>query len=322
MPEPSLLVLPEQFPPAWAGGWGEDTRGVYAELILRGVSCELRWIPPGTFRMGSPETEAGRWNDEGPQHLVTLTQGFWLANTPCTQKLWQVVRGDNPSRSKGEQRPVENVDWNQAVAFCQGLTKRAGAACDLPEGFEFRLPTEAEWEYACRAGTTSAFNDGSKCNRPGGKDPALDRLGWYIENSGKETHAVREKLPNAWGLYDLHGNVLEWCADRADWKDEVVTDTYVDGVVDPMCETGSRRVVRGGSYLYDARFCRSACRGATERGSRGRNLGFRLAAGQPPGRGAPSPAAAGAAAQGPEAPAARPASGASRPEKKSPSVGA
>ena len=106
MPEPSLLVLPEQFPPAWAGGWGEDTRGVYAELILRGVSCELRWIPPGTFRMGSPETEAGRWNDEGPQHLVTLTQGFWLANTPCTQKLWQVVRGDNPSRSKGEQRPV------------------------------------------------------------------------------------------------------------------------------------------------------------------------------------------------------------------------
>ena len=279
MSDRPIIVVPDSFPPAREGGWGEDAHGLYAQVMLREVAVELVPITHGEFLMGSPESEKGRREDE-TEHRVRLRQPFWMGKYPVTQAEYQAVMGDNPSRFKGPRRPVEMVDWHQAMAFCASLTERAREAGCLPEGFKFRLPTEAEWEYACRAGTTSAFNDGSDCTHPDGKDPALDRLGWFGSNSGGETHPVGEKLPNAWGLHDLHGNVLEWCTDHAEWKDRVVTDTYVDGIVDPLCGKGAWRVVRGGSYWFESWYCRSASRSAFGPGIRVRGLGFRLAAGQ------------------------------------------
>ena len=249
--------------------------------------------------MGSPDGEQGRFDDE-VQHSVTITRGFWLGETPCTQEQWAAVMGGNPSHFKeqGSSRPVEQVSWEDCQGFCERLGRTV-------PGLDFRLPTEAEWEYACRAGTTSAFNDGSECTRPDGKDLALDRLGWHGEGFGEgETHPVREKQPNTWGLYDMHGNVWEWCEDAAEVQLDpyrVVTDTYTDDAVDPVCRDRAWRVVRGGSYWNLARNCRSASRYAFEPGYRDRYLGFRLASGQPP----ESSAATGAAAGGADAPRSR-----------------
>lgn len=246
-----------------------DLRGALAVIPETAVAfarqlCGVDLVPilPGEFLMGSPRGERGRSKDETP-HRVEITHPFWLGRYPVTQAKYAAVMGENPSEFKGERRPVENVDWEQARAFCARLTELARAAGCLPEGFVFRLPTEVEWEYACRAGTGSAFNDGSECMVPGGMDPALLRLGWHGEGEKGQTHPVGEKLANAWGLHDLHGNVWEWCLDRAEWRDGVVTDTYVDGVSDPLCAEGARRVIRGGSYWFDAWLCRSACRPAT-----------------------------------------------------------
>ncbi|MCP5518556.1 MAG: formylglycine-generating enzyme family protein [Verrucomicrobiales bacterium] len=280
--------------PAWATRLAQDAFGLVAEFAVDGVSFRLRWIPPGSFQMGSPEDEKGRYEDESPRHLVTISRGFWLGETPCTQAQWKAVMGDEPSNFRGEQRPVESVTWDDCVAFCERLGERV-------PGLPFRLPTEAEWEYACRAGTGSAFNDGSDCTEPRGEDPALKQLGWYGKNSAGETHPVGGKEPNGWGLYDLHGNVWEWCADRAEWTgSEVVTEGYVDGAVDPMSWKGARRVVRGGSIWYFARSCRSAYRFALVPGNRDRSRGFRLAAGQELRSGASGPEAGGAAAPKPE----------------------
>jgi formylglycine-generating enzyme required for sulfatase activity len=277
-------------------------------FALTRYGIELLPIAPGEFLMGSPENEPGRSGDE-TQHQVRLTQPFWMGRYPVTQAEFEAVMGENPSHFKGARRPVENVDWHQAMAFCAKLTERAREAGCLPEGFVFRLPTEAEWEYACRAGTTSAFNDGSACTQPEGKDPALDRLGWVNKNSGKETHPVGEKLPNAWGLHDLHGNVWEWCLDgKRDYTAEAQTDPF--GPV----EEGAFRVVRGGSWYSRARDCRAAIRFRSHPEYRDGLLGLRLSAGQEPGRGAPSGGRRGAPV--PEAPAARPASRASRPVPK------
>jgi len=259
--------------PPWAVRWEEDAQGRIASFEVKGVQFPLRWIRPGNFMMGSPEAEAGRNNDER-LHRVTLTRGFWLAETPCTQAQWRCITGKAPSFHKGDDLPVEQVSWDDCKAFCERVQKAV-------PGLSPRFPTEAEWEYACRAGTDSAFNDGSPCTQPRGKDPALDKLGWYDENSARKTHPVREKRPNAWGLYDMHGNVWEWCADSADLKEGVVTDTYDRDMIDPLCDTGTWRVVRGGSYRSSARRCRSACRGALGPENRAGLFGFRLAAGQP-----------------------------------------
>jgi formylglycine-generating enzyme required for sulfatase activity len=286
---------PPTWPPAWAAGWGIERRNdrllAHAGAQVGNAEFTFRWISPGSFLMGSPSDEPGRWEDEW-RHLVTLNQGFWLASTPCTQAQWQAVMGGNPSHHEGEDRPVESVSWDNTQAFIDKLS------LSLPD-LKPRLPTEAEWEYACRADTNSAFNDGSPCTVPGGRDEALVSLGWFDENSEDETHPVGELCPNAWGLYDMHGNVWEWCEDRANVEESlIVTDTYVNEIIDPLCRVGARRVVRGGSFLSDAGFCRSACRGAFEPGLRFRYLGFRLAAGQQTGSGAGGPAAEGAVAPG------------------------
>jgi len=199
-------------------------------------------IPAGKFRMGSPEK----------LHTVTLTKPFELMTTPVTQALWEFVMGGNPSCFKGPDRPVEEVSWDDAQGFISKLNAMLGVN-------SFRLPTEAEWEYACRAGTTSAMYGN------------LDKVAWHENNSGNETHSVGQKQPNAWGLYDMLGNVWEWCQD---WY-----GGYPDGeVIDPVgSSSGSVRVNRGGSWISDARDVHAANRNYVAPGSRSNRLGFRLA---------------------------------------------
>jgi len=231
------------------------------------------WIPPGTFLMGSPASEQDRYDNEGPQTVVTLTQGFWMSQYLVTQAQYQDVMGSNPAYFGGDpRRPVERVTWNDATNYCGVLTARERLAGRLPAGYVYRLPTEAEWEYACRAGTMTRFSFGD--------DPGYSQLGtyaWFAANSSNQTHPVGEKQPNPWGLYDMHGNVWEWCLDRY--------GSYPGGAVaDPRGPaTGSDRVIRGGSWGYDGRFCRSAYRYDVSPDYRSISVGFRpvLAPGQP-----------------------------------------
>lgn len=263
----------------WAVEWGQDRFGVFMGFAVGKVVQRLRWISPGTFLMGSPEGEAGRWDDEGPQHDVRLTRGFWLADTPCTQALWEAVMGNNPSRFQSSDRPVEMVSWRDCQKFLAALNRRV-------PGLGARLPSEAEWEYACRAGTTTATWAGDFEIRGDNDAPVLDAIAWYDGNSGKDfdlkndphttagTRVVRRKLPNPLGLYDMLGNVYEWCADwYAPYAAEPATDPTGPA-------TGSSRVFRGGSWGSGARVVRAADRFADVPGDRDGYLGFRLARGQ------------------------------------------
>ena len=245
--------------PLWASGWGEDRFGVFVEITVDDVTQCLRWIRPGRFTMGSPEDEPGRWGGEGPQHEVTLANGFWLFDTPCTQALWQAVMGDNPSEFKSPDRPVERVGWGAAQTFLERINDR------IP-GLGLTLPSEAQWEYACRSGE--------------GAPPDLGAVAWYANNSDGETHPVGQKQPNAWGLHDMLGNVWEWCADH--WHDSY-DGAPVDGSawLDDGADTGALRVVRGGSWDNDARSVRAAFRFRIRPGGRSDGLGFRCSRVQP-----------------------------------------
>jgi len=234
-----------------SSGLAPGSRSVFGDIAVR-------WIPPGRFVMGSPETEIDRYLDE-EQHEVVLTRGFFMAETECTQGQWERVMGNNPSHFKESERPVEQVSWSQAVKYCRKLTTKQRAGGVLPEGWEWRLPTEAEWEYAARAGTTGA------------RHGELEAIAWYGANSGNQTHPVKQKAANGWGLHDMFGNVLEWCSDRY--------GHYPTGsVTDPRGpSSGPFRVFRGGSWLGFARFARSASRGRFFPGNRDSFLGFRPA---------------------------------------------
>ncbi len=221
-----------------------------------GMECV--WCPPGQFMMGSPVREEDRFSSE-VQHEVVLTRGFFLGETECTQEQWEAVMGGNPSGFKGPDRPVEQVSWEEAVEYCRKLTAKQRAKEILPDGWEWRLPTEAEWEYAARAGTTGA------------RYGELDTIAWHGGNSGCKTHPVKQKTANAWGLYDMIGNVAEWCSD---WYGEYPTGS----VTDPMGPgSGFCRVRRGGSLYVDASEARSARRNIVRPGSRDFSMGFRLA---------------------------------------------
>ncbi len=247
------------FPPTWAEEFGEDRYGLFCTFHLKHVAFHWRWIPPGTFRMGSPGEEEGRFDDEGPQHAVTLSQGFWLGATPVTQAQWQDVTGENPSHFKGKAKPVETVDWETANGFGRRLS-------EIRPGFSACLPSEAQWEYACRAGTTGEV-----------AGTELSALAWYADNAEGETHDVAQKEANAWGLYDMRGNVLEWCRDgMRDYQHLAVQDPF-----GPM-EDSISRVVRGGSWGLPAWDCRAAVRFERHPGLRFHFLGLRLAAGQSP----------------------------------------
>jgi len=226
-------------------------------------------IKAGSFMMGSPRGEKGRDDDEA-QHRVTISKPFLIGKYEVTQKQWQAVMGNNPSRFKGEDLPVERVSWYEAKLFCNKLNKLFFAG-KLPKGYCFDLPTEAQWEYACRAGTTTALNNGKDLTSESGDCPNLDEVGWYGKDSGETTHAVGRTRPNAWGLYDMHGNVWEWCRD---WYGD-----YGGDAVDPAGPaSGSVRVYRGGGWSGIARYCRSADRENFDGpGNRNGNRGFRLA---------------------------------------------
>jgi formylglycine-generating enzyme required for sulfatase activity len=279
-----------RFAPSWAEVFGEDDLGIFAECTIGGVMFPWRWIPPGHFQMGSPGDEKGRFPEEGPRHWVRITRGFWMGETPVTQAQWKAVMGRNPSKFPGDDRPVEQVSWYHSLDFIRRLNEW------IP-GLGAALPSEAQWEYACRADTTGAFHDGSPCTEPRDMDPALDRLGWFSENSGGETHPVRQKRPNAWGLYDLHGNVWEWCRDA---MDEGAYRKRSGTTEDPeiIGESGARRAVRGGSSDYLAMYCRAAFRLWYIPRWVWFDLGLRLSAGQEPGAAEPPGAERPSAADG------------------------
>ena len=228
-----------------------------------GIDYAFRWCPPGEFMMGSPSSEEKHADNE-TQHLVKLTKGFWLLETEVTQEMWQSVMGES-IESKAQQGtilhdlcgtgpnfPMYYVSWEDCQEFCQKLSQKLGQTV--------KLPTEAQWEYACRAGTTGAYAG------------TLDEMAWYDDNSGPTPHVVGQKIPNAWGLYDMHGNVYEWCSDYYDKNYYSRSPTS-----DPENTATSRsRVGRGGGWCVAAEVCRSAHRDWSEPGYRGSGLGLRL----------------------------------------------
>jgi tRNA A-37 threonylcarbamoyl transferase component Bud32 len=243
---PAPAAVPDQ--PGWAQRSGDDAYGRWADLAVDGVVQRLRWIPAGTFTMGSPLGEKLRGDDEVP-HPVTLTRGYWLAASECTRGLWRAVMGGAPGN---DDLAMDQVRWDDCQRFCAALGGKV-------PGLRARLPSEAEWEYACRAGSRGPF-----------AGDALDALGWHAGNAGGSGHPVARKQPNAWGLYDMHGNVLEWCGD---WL-----DAYPAGPAsDPAGPAGGEeRVVRGGSWSLPAAACRSAFRFSCPPASAERGLGFRV----------------------------------------------
>jgi formylglycine-generating enzyme required for sulfatase activity len=221
--------------------------------LVNSLGMTFALVPAGEFRMGSTDG----YDDERPVHTVRLSQPFYLGIHAVTQGQWEAVMSNNPSRFTGDpNRPVEMVSWEDVQAFIGQLNAREGHAL-------YRLPTEAEWEYAARAGSTTAYCFGDDPRR-------LGEYAWYDKNAGDQTHSVGQLQPNAWGLYDMHGNVWEW-----------VQDWYGTNTAEPVTDlqgpaAGSRRVIRGGSWYSDAGLCRSAYRNYDAPGFRDVNLGFRL----------------------------------------------
>jgi formylglycine-generating enzyme required for sulfatase activity len=250
--------------------------------ITNALGMEFVLISPGTFIMGSPSKEPGRYGDEG-RHQVTLTRAYYLQTTEVTQGQWNAVMGSNPSYFKncGDDCPVEQVSWNDVQEFIRRLNGQQGA--DI-----YRLPTEAEWEYAANAGSLEALANGALGQTGCEWDRNLSAMGWYCGNAHVSYNGcydlsgrggpkcagpkpVAQKKPNAWGLYDMHGNVWEWCAD---WYGDYPTSA----VTDPTGpSSGDTRVLRGGSWINYARFCRSASRFDSVPSLRYANSGFRLA---------------------------------------------
>ena len=289
-----FLQLPAS-PYLWADKSGPATGKRFYRAVVFAAPTNLVFIPPGTFRMGSPTNEVDRWEDrEGPQTAVTISRGFWMGKHEVTQGEYLALMGSNPSTFNGVRqdwpepgtntdfgidlsRPVETVTWYDATNYCGQLTQRERAAGRIATNSVYRLPTEAEWEYACRAWTSTRLSYGD--------DPGYTNLtdyAWYGDNSGGGTHPVGQKLPNPWGLYDMHGNVFEWCQD---WF-----GLYPGGIAldQQGPATGLNRVVRGGSWYYwivNTFYCRSAGRRYLYPDDWGNSglIGFRvvLAPGQP-----------------------------------------
>jgi formylglycine-generating enzyme required for sulfatase activity len=249
-------------------GEGEGEGRAETVMLPGGVPLEMVYVEPGTFMMGRYLGEQDSYDREDPQHEVTLTQGFWLGKYALTKAQWTAVMSTTPWAGKSfvgdySASPATHVSWNDAQAFIAALNMRTAKA--------FRLPTEAEWEYACRAGTTTRFYWGDDPGNTVGNDHAW----WYYNTHAvgeSYAHVVGRKLPNDWGLYDMNGNVWEWCAD---WY----ASSYASGAVtDPAGPTsGSNRVIRGGSWLGYGYHCRSARRSDDYPSYAGDDLGFRLA---------------------------------------------
>jgi len=268
------------------GGWLTASNGAQlvpptsapapAKLVTNSIGMQLVGIEPGEFLMGSPESDTGADSDEKPQHRVRITKAFSLGIHEVTQGQYQAVMGETPSSFKGsDDLPVENVSWFDAIKFCNKLSEREqrvayyridGAEVAVAGGNGYRLPTEAEWEYACRAGSATVYPFGNDAGN-------LGEHAWYDRDSDSKTHPVGQKRPNAWGLYDMLGNVCEWCADGYD------KNYYASSLAaDPRGASGAwYRVFRGGG-LFMARLCRPASRYGDMPVRRGLYLGFRVAA--------------------------------------------
>ncbi|HUU23826.1 MAG TPA: formylglycine-generating enzyme family protein [Phycisphaerae bacterium] len=220
-----------------------------------GVEMKLVLIPPGKFMMGSTPSGGRSEKDERPQREVTITRPFYLGVTEVTQRQYQAVMGANPSQVKAPDNPVDAVSWDEANEFCKKLSAATGRKA--------RIPTEAEWEYACRAGTTTLWTFGSDV-----KD--LDAYAWHSGNAGGASHPVAGKKPNPWGLYDMYGNVCEWCFDYHGSYAKVPK-------VDPTGPAeGNHRILRGGSWANPPEFCRSPNRAGAGPESKRKSLGFRV----------------------------------------------
>lgn len=267
--------------PDWVDGYGSDSYGRWASITIKGVPAVMRYCPSGRYLMGSDDGEPGRWPDERPEVAITFADGFWLFDTVVSQSLYEAVMGENPSRNIGSSFPAELVNWEDAHVFL-------GRINEAMPGLNCRLPSESEWEYACRAGSSTPFcpdvavthaghsitskevnHDGGV---PFGNAKAGDFFGKTVFVKGGSYH------PNSWGLWHMHGNLWEWCED-------VWSETH-DGAdptglprrgPDLSAEKG--RVVRGGCWIGDARDCRSACRSRYELGQRTVYIGFRIAVG-------------------------------------------
>lgn len=228
--------------------------------------AKLVWVPAGTFLMGSPGTEVGGTSEERPQTQVTLTKGFWMGKFLVTQADYLQIMGTNPASFTDDLScPVENVNWYDATNYCGKLNQQERGTGRLPAGYEYRLPTEAQWEFACRAGTTTRFYYGDDPNYT-----LLDNYAWYSANSQNRTHPVGLKQPNAWGLYDMMGNVWQICLD---WY-----GTYPGGsVTDPYRSSGPYGVIRGNGWNTSASQCRSANRAPFWMWDKNNTAGFRVA---------------------------------------------
>lgn len=224
-------------------------------LTVNGIKYNMVWVEGGTFRMGATSEQGSEISDEKPVHSVTLS-GYYIGKTEVTQALWQAVMGSNPSEFKGDNRPVESVSWDDCQEFIRKLNSLTGQ--------NFRLPTEAEWEFACRGGNNSRGYKYSGSNY-------IDNVAWYDGNSGDKTHPVATKSPNELGIYDMSGNVWEWCAD---WYGDYSSGRQTNPK-GPY--SGSSRVNRGGSWYCVARFCRSSIRLDYYPTDRDNGLGLRLA---------------------------------------------
>jgi formylglycine-generating enzyme required for sulfatase activity len=254
--------------------WGDKSTPLASRRFYRAVEftapTNMAYIPPGTFRMGSPANEVDRMDSEGPQTVVMISRGYWMGRYEVTQGDYQALMGANPSSFKGDPTmPVESVSWFDATNYCARLTERERAAGRIATNSVYRLPTEAEWEYACRAWFSTRFNYGDDPGYTG-----LTNYAWYWDNSGSTSHPVGQKLPNSWGLYDMHGNVWEWCQDW--WSNSLPGGIAVD----PQGPaTGSTPVIRGGGWGRwgdGAGYCRSAYRSFSYPGVGYSLIGFRV----------------------------------------------
>jgi formylglycine-generating enzyme required for sulfatase activity len=274
-------------PYLWIDRSDSATGNRFYRATAMDAPTNMVFIPPGTFRMGSPTREVDRTANEGPQTAVIISRGAWIGKYEVIQGEYLAVMGSNPSWFNGQRfdgssntvdygtdlsRPVETVSWFDATNYCVVLTQQERASGRIPIGSVYRLPTEAEWEYACRGWTSTRFSYGDDFDYT-----KLADYAWYSEHSDFRTHPVGQKLPNPWGLYDMHGNVSEWCQDRY--------EPYFGGIeVDPSGPKIGSAVIRGGSWTNSARSCRSAHRDPMLYMEDGfSNIGFRvlLTPGQP-----------------------------------------